>query len=81
MKDSGAGTNGSAQSAKPMELATISERKLKANRENPRKSTGHNFIEALMADPSFFSVNTGFLLLSQSSSQVQLGKPRRLTFI
>jgi hypothetical protein len=40
MKDSGAGTNGSAQSVKPNQLTTISERKLKANRENARKSTG-----------------------------------------
>jgi hypothetical protein len=40
MKDSGAGTNGSAQSAKPNQLTIISERKLRANRENARKSTG-----------------------------------------
>src|ERR1700752_3708408 len=40
MKDSGAGTTGSAQSVKPNQLTTISERKLKANRENARKSTG-----------------------------------------
>ncbi len=39
MKDSGAGTNGSAKS-RPNQLTTISERKLKANRENARKSTG-----------------------------------------
>jgi hypothetical protein len=40
MKDSSARTNGTAQSAKPNQFATISERKLKANRENAQKSTG-----------------------------------------
>jgi hypothetical protein len=40
MKDSGQPTNVPAQSVKPNELATVSERKLKANRENAKKSTG-----------------------------------------
>jgi len=40
MKDSGEGTNGAGQLAKPNQRATISQRKLKANRENARKSTG-----------------------------------------
>jgi hypothetical protein len=40
MKDSGPGANGTAQSAKPNQLATISDRKLRANRENAKKSTG-----------------------------------------
>jgi hypothetical protein len=38
MKDRGAENNGAAH--KPNQLATVSERKLKANRENARKSTG-----------------------------------------
>jgi hypothetical protein len=40
MKDSGEQTEGAAPPAKANQLATISERKLKANRENARKSTG-----------------------------------------
>ena len=40
MKDSGATTNGSAHMAKAHQLVTISERKLKTNRENSKKSTG-----------------------------------------
>jgi hypothetical protein len=40
MKNPGDGTNGGAQLAKRNELATISERKLKANRENAKNSTG-----------------------------------------
>src|ERR1017187_7079175 len=40
MKDSGEGTDGAGQLAKPNQLATVSQRKLKANRENARKSTG-----------------------------------------
>ena len=40
MKDSGEGTNGAGQLAKPNQRAAISQRKLKANRENARKSTG-----------------------------------------
>jgi hypothetical protein len=40
MKRSSQGTNGAAPSAKSSQLATISERKLKANRENAKKSTG-----------------------------------------
>jgi hypothetical protein len=40
MKDSGEGTNGAGKLAKPNQQATISQRKLKANRENARNSTG-----------------------------------------
>jgi|SRR5271169_1345902 len=40
MKDSGEGTEGAGQLAKPNQRTTISQRKLKANRENARKSTG-----------------------------------------
>jgi len=40
MKDSSKGTDGAGQLSKPNHLATISQRKLKANRENARKSTG-----------------------------------------
>jgi hypothetical protein len=40
MKDSSKGTDGAGQLAKPKHLATVSQRKLKANRENARKSTG-----------------------------------------
>jgi len=40
MKNAAEGTNGAAQSAKPNQLATVSERKLQANRENAKKSTG-----------------------------------------
>jgi hypothetical protein len=40
MKDSIEGTDGAGQLAKPNHRATISQRKLKANRENARKSTG-----------------------------------------
>lgn len=39
MKESGEGTEG-ARPVKPNQLATVSERKLKANRENSKKSTG-----------------------------------------
>ncbi len=39
MKDSGQGA-GRAQALKPNQLATVSERKLQANRENAKKSTG-----------------------------------------
>lgn len=40
MKDSRVRTNGGLRSAKPTQVATISERKLKANRENAKRSTG-----------------------------------------
>jgi len=40
MKDPNVGTNGSGQPANPNQLTTISERRLKANRENAKKSTG-----------------------------------------
>src|SRR5437762_14275189 len=40
MNDSSIGTDGSAPVAKRNQLATISEHKLKANRENSKKSTG-----------------------------------------
>jgi hypothetical protein len=40
MKDSGAETNGAVQSGRSSQLPAISERKLKANRENAKKSTG-----------------------------------------
>jgi hypothetical protein len=40
MKDSSEGTDGAGPLAKPNHLATNSHRKLKANRENARKSTG-----------------------------------------
>jgi len=40
MKDSSATTNTAPQSAKGNQLDPISERKLKANRDNARKSTG-----------------------------------------
>jgi hypothetical protein len=40
MKNSDEGTNGAEQLAKHNHLSTISERKLKANRENAQKSTG-----------------------------------------
>lgn len=40
MKDSGREAKEAAHSAQPNQLASISERKLKANRENARKSTG-----------------------------------------
>jgi hypothetical protein len=40
MKNSGDGTTRAAQSTKPNQLATVSERKLNANRENAKKSTG-----------------------------------------
>jgi hypothetical protein len=40
MKDSGPATNAAAQSAKLNQLATVSNRKLRANRENAKKSTG-----------------------------------------
>jgi hypothetical protein len=39
MKDSGQRADG-AELAKPKQLATVSESKLKANRENAKKSTG-----------------------------------------
>ena len=40
MNDSSIGTDGSAPVAKRNQLATISEHKLNANRENSKKSTG-----------------------------------------
>lgn len=40
MEDTGAETKRAVQAAKPKQFATISERKLKANRENAKKSTG-----------------------------------------
>jgi hypothetical protein len=40
MKSSGQGTNGSGHLVNNSQLTTISERKLKANRENAKKSTG-----------------------------------------
>jgi len=40
MKSSADGANGAARPTKPNQLATVSERKLKANRENAKKSTG-----------------------------------------
>jgi len=40
MKDSGERTDGAGQLAKPNHRATISQRKLKANRDNAKKSTG-----------------------------------------
>lgn len=40
MKDSSAATNAAPQSVKPNQVNPVSERKLKANRENAKKSTG-----------------------------------------
>jgi hypothetical protein len=78
MKNSAQGTDGAAQASGANQLPTISERKLKANRENAKKSTGPRTARG-KANSRQNAVKHGLLVNKLAEVKIRNEDPRELS--